>query len=209
MTEPTDDVLGMSVRDFAAATAAKTPTPGGGSVAAVVGALGTALGEMALHFTRGKKKFAAHEEVYAALDARLARARGMFEDLVADDMAAYGLYARTSKQPDGPDKGEALQIATAAAIDVPRQVAKLCLAVLHDLRALADKVNPWLATDLLAAAALAAATCRLCDYNVRVNAPQLSEAQAAADIRAASTADLQRADALRAEIEAVGGAHLD
>ena len=39
-----DDVLSLSVREFAAATAAKTPTPGGGSVAGAVGAVGVALG---------------------------------------------------------------------------------------------------------------------------------------------------------------------
>jgi len=203
-----DDVLAMSVREFAAAAAAKTPTPGGGSVAAVVGALGTSLGEMALAFTRGKKKFAAHEAFYAELGRRLRRARGMFEDLVADDIAAYGLYASTSKQPDGPQKDEAVQVATAAAIHVPREVTKLALALLADLRALADRVNPWLVTDLLAAAALAAATCRLCHYNVRVNAPQLAGAQDASDVRQASAADLERAESLLAEIEDIGGQYL-
>ena len=102
MTQP-QDVLALSVRDFASATAAKTPTPGGGSVAGAVGALGVALGEMALNFTRGKKKFAEHEAYYTHLADRLEKARRMFQDLVADDIQAYQLYQAANRQEDGPN----------------------------------------------------------------------------------------------------------
>ena len=70
------EMLRSSVEEFVAATAAKQPTPGGGSVAGVVAALGTALGEMSLNFTRGKKKYAEHEEFYAHLGGRLEKTRG-------------------------------------------------------------------------------------------------------------------------------------
>ena len=199
--EQPQDYLALCVRDFAAATAAKQPTPGGGSVAGVVGALAVALGEMSLNFTRGKKKYAEHEEYHAQLSKRLARARGMFEDLVADDVAAYGLYQQTSRMEDSPEKAEAVELALAAAIDVPREAAKLALALLEDLRELRGKCNPWLLSDLVAAAVLAEATVRLCDYNVRVNVPNLSDQGPAAELRAGSAADVQKAVALREEIE--------
>ena len=54
--------MDLPVKDFIAATAAKTPTPGGGSVAGAVGAMGVALGQMSLVFTQVKKKFAEHED---------------------------------------------------------------------------------------------------------------------------------------------------
>jgi formiminotetrahydrofolate cyclodeaminase len=203
------DLLSLSVRDFAAAAADKTPTPGGGSVAGAVGMLAVALGEMTLNFTRGKKKFAEHEPYYEHLAKRLLNARHMFDQLVGDDVAAYSYYQEVAKQPDGPDKDQAMQVATAAAISVPREAAKLSLALLEDLRELGGKCNLWLISDLVAGAALAVATLELSDLNVRINAPNLSDKQAAADIRQASKADLQKARALYAAIDAAAAAHLD
>ena len=195
------DMMSMTVAEFIAATADKTPTPGGGSVAGVVGALAVALGEMSLVFTRGKKKFAEHEEFYAHLAGRLAKARGMFQLLVSDDVAAYSLYQDATRREEGPDKAAAVQLALAAAIDVPRQAAKLALAVMEDLLVLAPRCNPYLISDLTAGAALAAATVRLCDYNVRVNVPQVADRAAAEEIRAASAGDLMAAEKLLADIE--------
>ena len=74
MAKESKDLLEMSVREFAQAVAAKTPTPGGGSVAGVVAAMATALGEMSLVFTSGKKKYAKHQDYYDRLAPRLAKA---------------------------------------------------------------------------------------------------------------------------------------
>lgn len=203
-----EDILNNSVRDFAAATAAKTPTPGGGSVAGVVGALGVALGEMTLNFTKGKKKFAEHEEYYAHLSERLEKARSMFMDLVADDMAAYKLYQQTMKADDGPEKDEAMQVAIAAAIAVPREMMKLGLALMADLKELSDKCNTWLISDLVAGAVLATATIRLSNYNVRINVPSVTDKQAGEDMRQASADDLKKAQALLEEIETIASQHI-
>ena len=195
-----DALLSMSVRDFVAATADKTPTPGGGSVAGVVGALAAALGSMALAFTRGKKKYAQHEEFHARLQERLTRARDMFEALVADDAAAFTLYQSANQMPEGPSRLDAQKTALAAAIAVPRESAALALALLKDLAALADKCNPYLISDLTAAAALAVATLKLSDYNTRINARSLPPEQAD-PLAEASRADVRKGDALLAEIE--------
>lgn len=203
-----NEMLSRSVEEFIASVAAKTPTPGGGSVAGVVGALGVALGEMALNFTLGKKKFAEFEEYHKHLSQRLAHARQMFFDLVSDDMSAYQLYQDSQKQPDGPAKEQAVQLAVAAAIDVPRETAKLALAVMADLLELAPKSNPYLISDLVAAAVLAQATVKLSDYNVRINAPQVADAQAGNELRLASAADVRRAAELLGQIEQAASAHL-
>jgi formiminotetrahydrofolate cyclodeaminase len=203
-----ENVLDLSVRDFIEATAAKRPTPGGGSVAGVVAALGVALGEMALNFTRGKKKYAEHEAYYARLAGRLQKARRLFGDLVADDIAAYGMVRDSHRMPDGAEKDQAAQLATAAAIDVPREAAKLALAVLADLEAFAPRSNPWLITDLLAAGVLCAGAVRLCDYNVRINVPQLDDRAAGEDIRRASADDVHRAQAMVQTLEQAARDHL-
>jgi formiminotetrahydrofolate cyclodeaminase len=198
-----EELLNLSVRAFTAATAAKLPIPGGGSVAGVVGALATALGEMALAFTRGKKKFAHVEAEHAVLADRLARAQGMFADLTSDDAAAYGLYQEAKGLPDGPDKQAQSQAALAAAINVPREMTALALSVIQDLRKLGDNCNAYLLTDLGAGAILAEAVVRLCDYNVRVNAAMLPDKAAAQELRQASARDCARAAELCRQIDQV------
>lgn len=188
----------MSVHDFAAATAGKQPIPGGGSVAGVVGALATALGEMALAFTRGKKKFAAHEADYAGIAARLARARAAFEQLIADDAEAYLMFQQAPAQDP-----QAKQLAVAAAIDVPREMAALAVAVLGEMHSLVGRCSRWLVSDLAAGAVLAEAVVRLSDYNVRINAGQYEDAAAAGDIVEQSARDVTRARELAGEIHSV------
>ena len=195
------DLLSMTVRQFVAATAGKTPTPGGGSVAGVVGALAVALGEMALNFSIGKKKFADRAGEHQHLLSRFARAREMFQQLVADDIAAFTTYQEASRLPDGPEKDQAMEIATAAAIDVPREAAKLALAVLGDLETLAKMCNQHLISDLVAGAALCEAVSRLCDYNVRINVVNVRDRGAAEQLRSGSASDLAAAAACRKRIE--------
>lgn len=195
------DLLSMTVRQFISETASKAPTPGGGSVAGAVGALGVALGEMALNFSIGKKKFADHAEQHQHLLARLGRAREMFQQLVADDVAAFTTYQEANRMDDGAEKDAAMEVATAAAIDVPREAAKLSLAVLADLEALAPICNRWLISDLVAGAALCEAVCRLCDYNVRINAANVLDRDAAGQLVAGSAADMAKAVEARQQIE--------
>jgi len=195
------DLLSMTVRQFVDAAAAKAPAPGGGSVAGVVGALAVALGEMALNFSIGKKKFANRADAHQRLLSRFGRAREMFQQLVADDIAAFTAYQDASRMPDGPEKDAAMDIATAAAIDVPREAAKLALAVLGDLEELAGMCNRYLISDLVAAAALCEAVTRLCDYNVRINAGNVSDPDEAEQLRSGSAADLAAAAECRRRIE--------
>ncbi len=196
--------MALPVREFLAATAAKTPIPGGGSVAGVVGGLAAALGEMVLVFTRGKKKYAKFAAEHDALAVRLARARGMFADLTSDDAAAYSLYQEASRC-EGEAKEAKMSEALAAAINVPREMTALALSVLNDLLALGQHCNPHLLTDLSAAAVLAEAVTRLSDYNVRVNAATLPDRSAADELRQASARDVGRGEALRKAVEEIVG----
>lgn len=198
------EMLDMTVRAFTAATAAKAPIPGGGSVAGVVGALAAALGEMSVAFTRGKKQFVAFDAEHGAIAQRLARARGMLADLTSDDASAYLLYQEATRCADDT-KPAKTQAALAAAINVPRDMAKVLLAALADLRSLGEHCNRWLLSDLAAAGILAAAAVRLCDYNVRTNANSVPDAAAANELRQASAADCVKAARLRGEIEEIVG----
>ncbi len=195
-----ENILTRSVEDFIDATGARTPTPGGGSVAGVVGALGVALGRMTLNFSKGKKSLSQHEPYYAELQERLETACNTMLQLVAEDIAAYQAYQTATGLPDGPEKKLAVDQATHLAIDVPRRTTQTALGLLEDMQELAGKCNNWLITDLLAAGALAVAAATLSDYNVRINLSNMPDA-AAEEFRTASRDDLARARAIQAEIE--------
>ena len=197
----TTDPLAMSVREFLSATAAKTPTPGGGSVAALAAAFGASLAQMTLRFSIGKKALAPHAEYHTRLTERLDKYRLIFETLVSEDIAAFELYQQANAMDASSEKAQSLQHATAAAVNVPRELAKVSLRLLEDLAEFADKCNRWLITDLLAAGALAVASVTLSDYNVRINLPNVTDPAVASDIRQSSSSDLARAKTIHRQIE--------
>jgi formiminotetrahydrofolate cyclodeaminase len=162
---------------------------------------------MSLAFTLGKKQFADFHKEHEDLAVRLGRARGMFMDLTADDASAYLLYQEASRCTD-ESKDQKTRTALAAAIDVPRQMTALALSVLTDLEALGRHCNPYLLSDLGAAAVLAEAVVHLCDYNVRINAANVPEASVGSQLREASARDCRRAAELRAAVEKTAAAHL-
>jgi formiminotetrahydrofolate cyclodeaminase len=195
------DLLDQSVSAFCEATAAKQSTPGGGSVAGVAGALATALGEMSLNYSRGKKSFADQAERHLQLSSRLTTLRATFLRLIAEDMQAFEMVQQATQLEPGLARSEAESSALKAAIDIPREMAKLTLSLLKSLKSLSTCCTKWLVSDLLAAASLASATCDLCDFNVRINATQLPDDDAKRDLLAASTADRTAARALFESIE--------
>jgi len=78
------------LKGYGDALASGKPTPGGGSAAALVGALGAALNSMVANFTVGREKFAAVEEDVRALLEESERLRGELERLTQADTEAYG-----------------------------------------------------------------------------------------------------------------------
>ena len=108
----------LSVEEFSDMLAAKTPTPGGGAVAAVTASHAAALGAMVLEFTLGKPKFAEHEASNASVLARLRELRHEALELADRDAEAYGALNALWKLPkDAPTRLTAWDAAVAAAID--------------------------------------------------------------------------------------------
>src|SRR5260221_14051228 len=71
--------------EFLDAAAAKRPTPGGGSITALVGALAASMGEMTLNYSVGKKGLEAHQEQLKSALVGLTRARGLLVQLMTED----------------------------------------------------------------------------------------------------------------------------
>jgi formiminotetrahydrofolate cyclodeaminase len=194
-------MLDWSVRDFLARLGDKEPTPGGGSAAGVAAALAVGLGRMALSYSIGKKALREHQDLHERLASRLQRCARLAEALTEEDAQAFELYQQTASLPDGPEKDQQEQLSLAAAINVPRELAKLCLSLLDDLHVLRPACTPWLLSDLKAAGALAVAAVTLCEYNVRINTVGLDDAEQAQQLLAGAASDVRKAQKAQGALE--------
>jgi formiminotetrahydrofolate cyclodeaminase len=200
-----DDILSLRVTDFLSATAAKTPTPGGGSVAALCGALAAALGAMAMEFTVGKKAYAAHDaQTRAALKAFQTASENL-QELVVEDIAAYEGLSPLLKLPAEQRQAHPDYLAAVvAAVRVPQTVAVFGLSVLDQCAAVLETTNKFLVGDLGIAAVYAHATVHAGELMVRANLPLLPNQAEAAEMRSVMEALAAKADrkyaAFRAEL---------
>ena len=197
------DILQLTIRDFLAATAAKTPTPGGGSIAALAGALAAALGAMAMEYTLGKKAHAAHDDQTRRALAGFQAASAMLQELIAEDIAAYEALSLLLKLPP-PDRQNHPDYlpAVVAAIRVPQTVAGFALNILDRCAAMLDKTNHYLIGDLGIAAVYAHATVHTAELMVRVNLPLLPNPEEAATVRQSMSALSAKADGIYAALRA-------
>ena len=156
-----------TVEAFLNGAAAKQPTPGGGSVTALVGALAAAMGEMVLNYSVGKKDLAQHEPQLREALAEFTRARQLMLGLMTEDQAAYDALTRIRKE--GGTGDPRFPAALLACVRGPQAIATTAVAILDLVDKVADKTNPYLASDLAVCAELAMATTRCAVYNVRVN----------------------------------------
>lgn len=164
----------LSVRDFIAELGAGTPTPGGGSVAALCGALGSALAAMVAGLTLGKEpyrdRWATMEEVRQAAD-ELGR---HFLDLVQKDTDAYQGVLASLRLPKASNEEKAsrqtaLQDALKRAASVPLESLRASERLAHLAQASVEKGNPSALTDAGAALHLARAAAGIAAANVKVN----------------------------------------
>jgi glutamate formiminotransferase/formiminotetrahydrofolate cyclodeaminase len=171
---------GESLSGFVASVAAATPAPGGGSVAAHVGALGAALAQMVAGLTIGRKKYAAVEAEMKEMALQAAALGNELAALVTKDGAAYGVVMDAYKLPKDTEdqqaaRAQAVDDALVGAAQVPLETARACAAVAALAEQAALKGNSNAASDAGVAALLAQAACRGAVYNVRINVSSLSD----------------------------------
>jgi formiminotetrahydrofolate cyclodeaminase len=151
---------------FLDAVAAKTPTPGGGSVSALAASLGAAIGAMAAAFTDSPAGATAAAGLRAALDG--------LRPVIDADAEAYGRVNEAMRLPkqtaeEKQARTATLQAALRSAADVPLDAMRRCVAALERAAAFAADCNPHLVSDLAVAALLLEAACRGCGLNVGAN----------------------------------------
>jgi formiminotetrahydrofolate cyclodeaminase len=164
----------LSIEEFVAQVASPDPVPGGGSVAALAGGLGAALGEMVAGLTEGKKKFQSVEERVKKLHADLSRAREELCRLAEEDAASYKAVIDATKLPRETDvqklaREEAIEQATRRATETPLRTARVASGVLSSLEEMARIGNPNALSDAAAGAQLAHAALKAAQYNVLIN----------------------------------------
>lgn len=190
--------LELPLREFLNDAAAKSPTPGGGSVAAMVGALGVSMARMVLAYTVGKRHFARHETELRQAADEFARASRLFEQLMAEDMAAYERFAAARQSEDEEEQQRAL--ATAAV--VPLELAALADVFSTRLDKIKAIVNPNLYSDLRVAAILAATAAEAAAVNVRINLDAIQDSAQAGRMSKQLEALLRRVQTNRDQIVA-------
>jgi formiminotetrahydrofolate cyclodeaminase len=164
----------VTIREFLDELASPSPSPSGGSAAALSGALGAALVAMVCRLTVGKKNY---DDVSAELEAIIPRAeekRRALLELIDADAAAYNEVIAKYKMPRETEEQKgvrtrAIQIALKDAADVPLQIASACAAVLDMVLPVAAKGNKNAESDAGAAAMLAEAGLRAAAMNVEIN----------------------------------------
>lgn len=183
--------------------ASPDPTPGGGSAAALAGALGAALASMVCAMPKTRTGAAPER---SRLDAALAWAREAGERLralVQEDTLAYDVVIAAYRLPKGTDEEKAarkaaIAAAMARATDVPLETAEACLVVLKSAGEAVSHGNPNALSDARTAAALGWAGLVGAAENVRINAASLPDGGTAITFRAeaALAEGRRRAEAL-------------
>ena len=150
------------------------PEPGGGSAAALVGALGAALVTMVANLTLGKEKYAGFQNAVFAIKERSEQLRGELGELVTLDARAYGAVAVAMKLPrdtesDKVERDRALQAALIGAAEIPLRVAEAAMEVARLSLQAAEKGNLNAVSDAGVAATLADAAAQSAALNVKIN----------------------------------------
>lgn len=176
-----NDLMKLSCADFAQILAARQSVPGGGSAAAMAGALGVALCSMAGNFTAGKKKYAAVEADIQRILAEGDTLRLRFLELAQADAVALEPLTRAYSIPkEDPDRARILEEVTLNACQAPMEILRCCAKVLLLLEEMLAKGSRLLITDVGCGAALCRAAMESAALNVFVNTAALQNRDTAA-----------------------------
>lgn len=176
-----------SCRDFIEVLASRAPVPGGGGAAALMGAIGTALGDMVGSLTLGKKKYAGVQEDVIRLKQEAAELEAEFLTLVQADAdvfeplsRAYGLPRETEEQRQY--KAEVMEAALEEASSVPMRIMECCGRAIV-LVAEMEKIGSVIAiSDAGCAAAGLRAALTAASLNVYINTKSMQDRERAASL---------------------------
>jgi glutamate formiminotransferase/formiminotetrahydrofolate cyclodeaminase len=176
------------MKEFIEQVQSKDPTPGGGSVSALGGALGAALGEMVCRLTIIKKAYAAVKSDFQDMRAKLDLLRNELTYLIEKDAQSFDAVMTAMKMPKGTDhekkaRGAAIEEATKQATSVPLEVMEKTVEVMEYLPRVAENGNVNSVSDAGVANLMAKAALEGAALNVRINLPGISDKKFADELK--------------------------
>ena len=172
--------IDQPMRHFLDKLASKSPEPGGGSVAALTGALGAALVSMVGNLTLGKEKYKDVQPQIEQLLKESEKLRHDMQDLIQKDTEAYGALSAVYKMPKATDEEKAartvkMQEALKIACQVPFEIGLQSLAVAKLAQRAAEIGNVGAVSDAGVAVLLAQACAQSAALNVKINVNSIKD----------------------------------
>ena len=179
------DMTMESCRKFVEVLASNEPAPGGGGAAALVGAIGTALGNMVGSLTVGKKKYADVEEEIIALKAKCdALQKDLLDQVEADEINFVPLAKAYGIPKDDPNRDTIMEEATMVACSTPVKIMELCCEAMEAIAVFAEKGSRLAVSDAGCGAVCVKAALQAASLNVFINTKTLKNREVAEELNA-------------------------
>jgi len=180
-------LIDKKINNFLDELASNSPTPGGGSVAALAGALGAALISMVGNLTIGKKKYEDVEEDIKKIISSSEKLRYELSQLIEEDVKAFNNFMATYKMPKETEdekkiRADKIQELLIEAAKVPLTVAYKCLDVLSLSKEVAEKGNINVISDAGVAVLMAQAALESAILNVKINLRMIKDEKARTEL---------------------------
>ena len=191
------DFTRNTCREFVEVLASNAPVPGGGGAAALVGAIGTALGNMVGSLTVGKKKYADVEDEIIALKHKCDSLQKDLLDQVPADAEGFEPLAKAYGIPkDDPNRDKVLEEATIVACAVPMKIMELCCEAIDAIAVFAAKGSRLAVSDAGCGAVCCKAALQSASLNVFINTKSLKNRAVAEEMNAKAIGMLDKYCAL-------------
>lgn len=185
----TEQVLDTTLHTFLDELASGAPTPGGGSVAALSGAMAAGLLVMVCDLTIGRAQYAAFEEDATSLRSRAETLRNELQQLAQADVDVFNRFGAAYKLPriteaDAASRRAAIQIVAKQAAEVPLRTARAAASLLALCAPLARHGNRMAVSDVGVAVLLIQAAVPSALLNVSINLNMLEDQMFTRQVRA-------------------------
>lgn len=200
----TKKLVDMTCKDFADETASESPAPGGGSIAAYVGALGASLGTMVANLSSHKSGWDERWEEFSIWAEKGQALKDELNYLVDEDTHSFNLIMDAFSLPKKTDeekaaRKQAIQDATKYAIEIPYRTLCKSFEVFELCIAMVKVGNPNSVTDAAVGILCARTACYGAFMNMKINASSLDDKAFVNDILSKGQALIEKADILEKE----------